>query len=157
MNTLAHVTFAVCFPDMGKMGLFLLALSFVIWCFVIMIAGILLNVVRFFLGPLKFIENLVVLGLIFFTLAIAMPQTDGDSAFQKLKNRQFPNLATIRRGMTKFGVPSGAEEIAEMKRTAAQAVEKVEEKIKDATAEQKPAKQKAKSKHGEATRKKEKK
>lgn len=104
INLLVHFTLAVCYPHMGGRGLFLVALSFVLWSLGLILGGILLNMIRFLMGPFKFLEGVLLALLIGFSLAYVMPQKDGRRVSEKIAAGQLPSKADLRYGLAQFGL-----------------------------------------------------
>jgi len=142
VNLLVHLIFVIGYPDLGPNGMLYVAISFVIWSLIIMIGGIVLNGIRFILGPLKVLESVILAVGIGFCLAYIMPQADGVRVIDKLKNWQLPSGPDIKRGITNVGLDTAtkltAEAVAEQARNAAKGMEKaattIESKTGQATA-----------------------
>ncbi|MDD4004216.1 MAG: hypothetical protein PHW69_03315 [Elusimicrobiaceae bacterium] len=113
INLLVHFAFVVCYPYLGPHGLLYAALSFTLWSLFIMLGGLVLNMLRFLLGPLKFLENILLFAVIGLALAYVMPQADGVRVITKLKNRQLPTGKDIKHGLTAFGLDRAGKRTAE--------------------------------------------
>ena len=144
---LTHLVFFACYPDTGTAGNYYLAISLVLWTGFMLFVGTLIKLVKFLSGALGAGLNLAVLVVMAGAIAFTMPQTDKTSVLEKLQNGSYPDMATINKGMKRFGInldkeiekgarkmEKGAKELGEKAKEAAgkAAGEAAEEAVNEA-------------------------
>ncbi|MCX5783671.1 MAG: hypothetical protein NTW04_04470 [Elusimicrobia bacterium] len=97
-----HFIFFVCFPDTGHYGMIYGWLSVTVWTAAAVFATTMLNAVNKFVFAL--IADIMLIGMIGFSLAFTMPQSDKVHPYKKIIREQYPDQMAIKRGLLKFGI-----------------------------------------------------
>lgn len=101
---LLHLAFYICFPDVGRFGVFYGWISVVIWSVVAIFAETTFQVLHKIFGPLKILVDLAFIFVVAITIASTFPQEDRVSPLRKIKRGTHPNKTDFYRGLEKLGV-----------------------------------------------------
>ncbi|MDA8130873.1 MAG: hypothetical protein M0011_05150 [Elusimicrobia bacterium] len=129
-----HLAFFACYPDTGPLGVYYLAVSLLLWSVFLLFINTSTALVRFISGAAGLTINAASFALMAGALAVTMPQADKVSVLDKLQNEDYPDRATVAKGLARLGihldvkVPEGTAGIKELDREAAKAVEKLKGK-----------------------------
>ncbi|MDD2773824.1 MAG: hypothetical protein PHP45_09045 [Elusimicrobiales bacterium] len=101
---LLHLAFFVCFPDTGPFGLVYGWGSFALWCLVVVLTLVPLEMIGSVFPGVFLLCDLVVLCGAGWLLAATMPQADRIAPYEKIQSGRYPTRADIRKGLAAFGV-----------------------------------------------------
>ena len=130
---LVHLAFFACYPDTGPLGIYYLAVSLLLWSVFLLFINTSTALIRFVSGADGLAVNAASFALMACALAVTLPQADKVSVLEKLQNEDYPDRATVARGLARLGirldvkVPEGAA-LRSLDKEAAKAVEKLKEK-----------------------------
>ena len=101
---LVHLALFTCYPETGSYGNYYLAVSLLVWSIFIIFVNTSARLVRFINGAAGFAINLAAFALMTVSLAATMPQRDGATVLKKIQARRYPDKATVRSGLLRFGI-----------------------------------------------------
>lgn len=101
---LVHLALFSCYPETGPYGNYYLTVSLLVWSIFIIFVNTSSKLVRFINGAAGFAINLAAFALMTVSVAATMPQRDGTPVLKKVQARRYPDKATVRSGLLRFGV-----------------------------------------------------
>jgi hypothetical protein len=101
---LLHLAFFAAYPDTGPAGNVYLAASLLFWAVFLFYFNTASWLIRLVSGTAARLAAAAVLLLAAFAIAATMPQRDGVSVLKKLRRGDYPDRASLRAGLARFGV-----------------------------------------------------
>lgn len=101
---LVHMALFAAFPGTGPYGNYYLCVSLLVWSVFIIFINTSTKLVNLVSGIAGAAVNLAAFALMAVAIAATMPQSDGVSALRKLQARRYPDTATVKSGLLRFGV-----------------------------------------------------
>lgn len=101
---LLHLTFFVCFPDVGRFGVFYGWISVVIWSVVAIFSETTFQVLYKIFKPVRILVDLAFVFLAALIIASTFSQKDGVSPLRKIRRGTHPNKTDFYRGLNKLGL-----------------------------------------------------
>ncbi len=106
---LLHLAFFAAYPDTGPAGSVYLSASVVFWSIFLFYFNTASWLIRLVSGAAARLATAAVLLLAAFAIAATMPQRDGVSVLRKLRRGDYPDRASLRAGLARFGIDPGKD------------------------------------------------